>query len=302
MSLIEQFISKHRLSSGFELTAKQYYMPLAEKIALHQKEADSTYFVGLNGCQGSGKSTLADFLQACLSQQFNLKVVVLSLDDFYFDQRKRQSLAHTVHPLFATRGVPGTHDTTMIQQVLNGLKQKNTQIPIPRFDKSTDNPYPEAEWPIIQGPVDVVIFEGWCWGVEAQHPVDLFTTVNDLEASEDQFGLWRRHVNKQLINSYQPLYALMDCWLMFKAPDFSNVYTWRLEQEEKLIATSPKGQHSGLMTPSQIKRFIQFYQRLTEHGLRTLPDKCDEVFSLDATRKIVAHWVKANEQEALNAK
>jgi D-glycerate 3-kinase len=302
MLLIEQFIDKHRLSNGFAETAKNYYQPLAEKIALHQKEANSTYFVGLNGCQGSGKSTLADFLQVCLSQQFNLKVVVLSLDDFYFDQRKRQSLAHTVHPLFATRGVPGTHDTALIEQVLNGLKQKNTQTLIPRFDKSTDNPYPETEWPIIQGPVDVVIFEGWCWGVEAQNSVDLFTTVNDLEASEDQFGLWRRYVNQQLINSYQPLYAMMDCWLMFKAPDFSHVYKWRLEQEEKLIATSPKGLRSGLMNPSQIKRFIQFYQRLTEHGLRTLPDKCDEVFSLNAERKIVAHSIRSYEQEALNAK
>ena len=302
MPMIEQFISKHRLSSGFEQTAKRYYLPLAEKIALHQKAANGTYFVGINGCQGSGKSTLADFLDACLTQQFALTVVVLSLDDFYYDQRKRQSLAHTVHPLFSTRGVPGTHDTLQIKQILNALRHNKKQTRIPRFNKSTDNPFPEAEWPVLKGAVDVVIFEGWCWGVEAQSPVELFTTVNDLEATEDQFGLWRQYVNQQLANNYQPLYAMMDYWLMFKAPDFSNVYQWRLEQEQKLIESSPKGQRSGLMNPAQIKRFIQFYQRLTEHALRTLPDKCDEVFSLDPKRKIVAHSVKAGEQEVLNAK
>jgi D-glycerate 3-kinase len=302
MSLIEQFISKHRLSSGFELTAKQYYMPLAEKIALHQKEAGSTYFVGLNGCQGSGKSTLADFLCDYLSQQNGLKVAVLSLDDFYFDQRKRQSLAHTVHPLFTTRGVPGTHDTAKMLEVLKALNQKNTSVSIPRFDKSTDNPYPENEWPVINGQVDVVIVEGWCWGVEAQNPVALLTTINDLEATEDQFGLWRSYVNRQLQQNYQPLYAMMDYWVMLKAPNFSHVYNWRLEQEEKLIATSLKGERCGLMTPSQIKRFIQFYQRLTEHSLLTLPSKCDEVFSLNTQRQIVAQSLKATQQEALNAK
>ena len=300
MPMIEQFISKHRLSSGFAQTAKQYYMPLAEKIALHHNVANSTYFVGLNGCQGSGKSTLADFLCDYLTQQKNLKVVVLSLDDFYFEQRKRQSLAHTVHPLFATRGVPGTHDTAKMLEVLNALSEKKPAVAIPRFDKSTDNPYPETEWPIIDGPVDVVIVEGWCWGVEAQNPVELFTTANDLEATEDQFGLWRRYVNQQLLKNYQPLYAMMDYWLMLKAPDFSNVYNWRLEQEQKLIARSLKGERAGLMNPAQIKRFIQFYQRLTEHALLTLPSQCDEVFNLDTQRKIVAHIVKDTEQEKFN--
>ena len=301
MPLIAQFINKHRLSSGFSHTAKQYYVPLAEKIALHQKRANRTFFVGINGCQGSGKSTLADFLADYLSGQHGLHVVVLSLDDFYLDQRDRQRLAHTVHPLFTTRGVPGTHNTDQMQTILHALSENNQSTAIPRFDKSTDNPFAATQWPHIEGPVDVVIFEGWCWGVSAQSEEQLLTPVNQLEANEDHFGLWRRYVNQQLQHNYQPLYAKMDYWLMFKAPDFSHVFNWRLEQEQKLIARSAKGERSGLMNPAQIKRFIQFYQRLTEHAIRTLPANCDEVFSLDAQRKIVAHTLNQRQQEVLDA-
>ena len=301
MPLIEQFINKHRLSSGFADTAQQYYVPLAEKIALHQKRAKRAFFVGINGCQGSGKSTLADFLADYLGQHHTLHVVVLSLDDFYLDQRDRQRLAHMVHPLFTTRGVPGTHNTEQMHDVLNALGNNNQLTAIPRFDKSTDNPMPPSQWPQISGAVDVVIFEGWCWGVTAQPDEQLLHPVNQLEASEDHFGLWRRYVNQQLGQHYQPLYCKMDYWLMFKAPDFSHVYNWRLEQEQKLIARSAKGERSGLMNPAQIKRFIQFYQRLTEHALRTLPADCDEVFSLDSKRRIIDHTFSKMQQETLDA-
>ena len=45
-----------------------------------------------------------------------------------------------VHPLFMTRGVPGTHDINLINKIINQLKKKNFKtVLIPKFDKSIDN-------------------------------------------------------------------------------------------------------------------------------------------------------------------
>jgi D-glycerate 3-kinase len=46
------------------------------------------------------------------------------------------------------------------------------------------------------------------------------------------------------------------------------------------------------MGEQQIQRFIQHYQRLTEHALKTLPNTCDHVYELNSARDITAHKLK----------
>lgn len=297
--MIDQFINEHKLSSEFFATAQNYYAPLAERIVLHQKEAKKTFYVGINGCQGSGKSTLGEFLNTYLQQVFQLNVVTLSLDDFYLDQIHRQQLADTVHPLFKTRGVPGTHNTQLMHSVLNQLAASSQSVALPKFNKAIDNPFPTHQWLHVDAPVDIVILEGWCWGVNAQNLDALSTPVNELESVEDPDGIWRNYVNQQLHTAYQPLYQKMNYWIMLKAPDFSNVFTWRLEQEQKLAASLSSLANSKLMNAQQIKRFIQFYQRLTQHGLTSLPSRCNEVFELSPSRKIIKHILPAQHTDGL---
>jgi D-glycerate 3-kinase len=289
MPVIEHFIEKQRLGEGFKAAAQTYFVPLAENIALHHKRAKSTFYVGINGCQGSGKSTLAAFLHDYLSETKQLNVVVLSLDDFYLSQAAREQLANTVHPLFKTRGVPGTHDISLMRKVLSDLSAQNVDLALPRFNKALDNPFAADYWPRIQSPVDIVIFEGWCWGVTAQHQRELVPPVNALEYNEDKDAVWRDYVNQQLARHYQPLYAYMQHWIMFQAPSFAEVFAWRAEQERKLATVTPCDQVSHVMDETQIARFIQFYQRLTEHALRTLPAHCHDVFVLNNRREILTH-------------
>ncbi|MFT6897459.1 MAG: D-glycerate 3-kinase [Paraglaciecola sp.] len=285
--MLTEFTTKHKLGKAFLDTARKWYVPLAEKLRQHQLGAKKTFYVGLNGSQGSGKSTLADFLKTYLHDKYQLNVIVMSLDDFYLDQSRRLALSIKVHPLFTTRGVPGTHNIAHAKQLLIDLGKTHKSLALPKFDKATDNPQPEKSWPTTQTPVDIVIFEGWCWGVEAQDDASLSTAINELERCEDETAVWRRYVNRQLATRYQPLYPLMDFWIMLKAPSFEDVYAWRVEQEQKLIAATPDVNAQGLMSPKQISRFIQYYQRLTEHSLHTLADKCDWVFELDSARHIV---------------
>ena len=78
---------------------------------------------------------------------------------------------------------------------------------------------------------------------------------------------------------------------MLKAPSFEDVYAWRLEQEQKLNAAT-NDKKAGIMDEQQIQRFIQHYQRLTEHALKTLPETSDHVFELNSARAIIAHKTK----------
>lgn len=285
--MLTAFIEKHRLGKGFEHTAQNWYIPLAEQIALHRFSAKKPIIVAINGCQGSGKSTLTDFISEYLQASHSLKIATLSLDDFYYSQIDRQSLASKIHPLFKTRGVPGTHDIKLAKDTIEKLTNSQLKVQLPRFDKSTDNPYPKQQWPELEAPVDIVIFEGWCVGAEHQAVSKLQVPVNSLESEQDALGVWRQYVNQQLKNVYEPMYADFDFWVMLKAPSFDNVFAWRLEQEQKLVAKSD-GRATGLMNKQQIHDFIQYYQRLTEDMLVTLPNRCNVVFDLDSNRQILA--------------
>lgn len=285
--LIQAFRNEHKIGSEFNSIALNWFIPTAELIHAHQIRANGPLFIGVNGSQGSGKSTLTDFIQSYLGKVHKLKIAVVSLDDFYHCRATRLKLSEQVHPLLSTRGVPGTHDTELMQSVLAKLKQgKSTKLP--RFNKATDDPYPESCWPEVSEPADIVILEGWCWGVMPQSKHQLATAVNKLEQLEDRNMQWRTYVNQQLASEYQPLYALFDFWLMLQAPHFSCVANWRKEQEHKLrLATNSSLAH-GLMSDQQINRFIQHYQRLTEQSLAQMPMSSDLVFELDEARKIIA--------------
>ena len=210
--------------------------------------------------------------------------MTVSLDDFYLSKQHRKQLAENIHPLLKTRGVPGTHDTRLAEQTFNALGN-GSKVALPRFNKAVDDPFPMESWPVISAPVDIVLMEGWCWGVDAQNERQLATPVNSLEAEEDPNGTWRGFVNNKIASEYESLYDFMQYWVMLKGPSFEHVYNWRCEQEHKLaMKTAQTG--AGIMTDEQILRFIQHYQRLTEHAFTTLPEKCNQVLELDENRVI----------------
>jgi len=187
-----------------------------------------------------------------------------------------------------TRGVPGTHDIELALATISRLKTMNpgeTTL-IPQFDKSQDNRKPRQQWQKIEGPVSVIILEGWC---VASTPLDqdsLTQPINQLEQLEDKDGLWRKTSNKFLQHDYQILFKQIDWLLMLKAPDFDVVYQWRLLQEQKLAKTLVEGTRTELLDEHQIKRFIQYFQRLTEHNLLTIPAIANAVILLDEQHRM----------------
>ncbi|SEL76815.1 D-glycerate 3-kinase [Colwellia chukchiensis] len=284
--MLTAFIKQQALPASFKDTALRYYQPLAAHIFSQFKKNAGVYFVGINGCQGSGKSTLSDFLAAYLTATYAVNVVVMSLDDFYFSSAQRQQLANDIQPLLATRGVPGTHDIGALKRVLHQLKTQQTGFAIPRFNKATDEPFAKTQWPRVTQATDIVLLEGWCWGVRPETEQALNCPVNELERQHDSKGIWRKFVNQQLKEQYQPLYPLMDFWLVLQAPSFDCVYQWRLEQEQKLQAAFSDQTQSKIMSEAELLGFIQYFQRLSMHALDTITQSADLVFYLDRARKI----------------
>ena len=288
------FLERHRLPASYLQHAQFWFDPLAGALSLHQKGAGRPVLVAVNGCQGSGKTTLCDYLKVILQAEYGRRVVALSLDDFYLTREQRHRLAADVHPLLATRGVPGTHDIGLLNATLDGLLAPPGSAPVavPRFDKAVDDRRPPGTWETIEPPVELVLLEGWCLGARPQPAAALAGPVNELERVEDPDGRWRAYVNEALQRDFVPLYQRVDRWVMLQAPSFACVHRWRLEQERKLAATvtDPVADtgREGLMNETELARFIQHYQRLTEDCLARLPEQVHYLYRLDEDREITA--------------
>lgn len=275
---LEDFIAREKLPADYAATVESWFLPLAEDVLKLVSRSSQAPIVGVSGCQGSGKSTLASLLVLLVREMMGLRAVNLSIDDFYHTHATRQQLAREVHPLFATRGVPGTHDVQLALETLQALRQPG-QVAIPRFDKAIDDRQPRAAWPVLAAPVDLIVLEGWCLSVPAQADAALEQPINTLETEEDCTGHWRRHVNDSIRRDYAGFYDMVDFLVMLKAPDFGKVAEWRGRQEQKLAAQAGSAGHR-VMNEQQLARFIQHYERLTRHGLEVLPQQADVVFQL----------------------
>lgn len=289
-AVLKHFISEQKLPSEYEGVAQTWFIPLALTLIKHQKSANRPILVGINGCQGSGKSTLTCFLSTLLNEVFKVASVGLSIDDFYLSKHSRQLLASSINPLLATRGVPGTHDIVLLESTLWALRQ-GQPVSLPMFDKSMDDVKSQEQWEHAEHKYKIIILEGWCVGLDSQHPSQLLMPVNELEAKEDTSGKWRQYVNDVLSIDYKRVFASIDYLVMLQAPSFEHVYAWRCEQEHKLRASLANHRTDSqlpneTMNDSEILRFIQFYQRLTQHALSTIPAKCDRLFVLNETRGI----------------
>ncbi len=281
---------RNGLPGAFAEFAKRCFLPFAEWLEARLAEKrGATCVLGINGAQGTGKSTLAQLLGEYLESEHGRKVVVLSIDDIYLTRKERQALSQSVHPLLSTRGVPGTHDVALgisVIEQLRSLRQDET-VSVPRFDKSRDDRHPPGDWATVTGPVDLVIFEGWCVGSQATTEAELRAPINALETSEDADGRWRTYVNGKLATEYAGLFEVLDGLLFLRAPDFDAVFRWRLEQEQKLRQSAGKNA-TAIMDDEQLARFIQHYERITRNNIEVLPSVANAVIELDNDHQTIS--------------
>ncbi len=273
---------RERLPAAAADALAALHRPTAEAILRRRGLPGDPLVVGLCGPQGSGKSTGAEVLRILL-EAAGARCAILGLDDLYLTRDERADLARRVHPLLATRGPPGTHDTGLGERLIAALARAG-EVATPRFDKARDDRAPPSAWPIVAGPVDVVIFEGWCVGARPQDPEALAAPINDLEARRDPDGVWRRFVNDALGGPYQGLFAHIGFLVMLRPPSFAAILGWRIEQERKLAA---RGGGAAILSEEGVGVFIQHFERVARWLDQEMPARADVVVSLDDARRVV---------------
>ncbi|GAA0321354.1 kinase [Sphingomonas oligophenolica] len=284
-------IVDHDLPEQYLDIVEHYWRPLAHRIAEVRATLSRPIIIGVNGAQGSGKSTLCDFLARSLLPEIGLSAATLSLDDLYLSRAARERLARDVHPLFATRGVPGTHDVELGRVILDRvISGQPGEIRLPRFDKRNDDCAPIKAWPRLALPIDVFLFEGWCIGAQPRGDAALVEPINALERDEDSAGIWRRHVNRALAGAYQALFERIDLLVMLQPPSFEAVAANRALQERKLAASGAKGR---TMDAAALHRFMLHYERLTRHMFAEMPARADVLFHLDDNQRPIGMTQRA---------
>jgi len=284
-----KFLNKEKIfnksTAGKIANLKRTYIPISFWIENKYKKKGKTLFLGFSGGQGSGKTTVAKILKIILKKFFKRKIHISSIDDFYKTLKDRNKMSYAIHPLFKTRGVPGTHDINLIKKFFNFTKKKKfRKFEAPRFDKSIDDRLKKKYWFNIKEKPEVVILEGWCVGAKPQSNSLIKKPINTLEKHEDRDLIWRKYVNKKLKKEYKQLFSMIDHFIFMKIPNFRMVLKWRLLQENKLKKKS--NSKKKIMSFNKIGRFIMFYQRITLQMVKDLSKSASVVMLLKKNHEI----------------
>ena len=242
---------------------------------------DRPPLIAVVGAQGSGKTTLAREA----ADRFG--AAQISIDDVYLTRAEREAMAREVHPLFLTRGPPGTHDLGLLQGLIDRLSAAgpDDDTAIPDFDKRGDDRWPPDRWRRFRGRPSAILIDAWCLGALPEDAAALAEPVNALERDHDADGAWRRAVDGFVAGPYAAFAARFDAVLFLEAPGFEVVLDWRAQQEADLLGVAPAD-----LPPDERDRlagFIQYFERVTRRMLAG-GVRADVTVKLDRNRVPVA--------------
>lgn len=230
--------------------------------------------IGIGGGQGAGKTTLTRLISKA-GELTGERIAVLSIDDFYLPRSERVELAAKVHPLFKTRGPPGTHDMAGLNRTIRALLDgKSSTVPV--FDKAVDD---RTGLRRIDDIPDRIVIEGWCVGAKAQPKAQLIEPMNELERHFDENRIWRTAVQQALMDGYEQLNRLLDCFVFLQVPDMHAVRRWRLQQENDLPFEHRK-------SAAWVGEFVQYYERITTWMLDHAPAEAQVLIQLGADHSV----------------
>ena len=229
------------------------------------------------GSQGSGKSSLSKLIKLYLEKFYSKNVVIISMDDFYLSKKQRTQLSKNIHPLFLTRGAPGTHDLELLNRKIMQIFDKEFPVYLPIFDKVTDT-RKRTYRKVLKG--DVIIFEGWCAGAQPVNQSYLQKNFNNLEKYKDKNFIWRNSYNKYL-NEYQKIFSQFNYFIYFQFNQWSHVLDWKYKQELEL-----RDKKKDLALKKYLKEFIQYYEKVSKWMHLKVPKYCNILIKLNAHQKI----------------
>jgi D-glycerate 3-kinase len=239
-----------------------YYLRVAEWVSSAlQRNTKRPYFLGISGPQGSGKSTLAEAL-AFAFPKIQIRTVTFSADDFYLTRNEQIAVANQYpdNPLFSVRGFAGTHDVDLGARTLASLAA-GQPTKIPKYDKSAHDGKgdraPESEWRSIEGPIDLVIFEGWFLGF---HPRPEKQLDHELRVPNEKLAAYAAWTNT------------LDAFVLLQASDLDFIVKWRVDSEAQRRKKGEKTL-SEAGARAYIERFISVYREYVPELAKNPPTK-----------------------------
>jgi D-glycerate 3-kinase len=221
----------------------------------------------------TGKTTVERQLIQLLSVQHQITAIEFSLDDFYFPRAGLLDLKaqYPENTLLHGRGLPGTHDLSLLQHVLQLFKDGKYPVEIPIFEKEKYQGFGDrsTRCQIIHQPPHIVFFDGWMLGFQSirESPeVSVQTMVPKVILAE--YGEGNIIQVNQLLQIYDFITDYLDYFIHLWHPNIEQVYPWRWEQERQLIATTGQG-----MNQDQVNQFITRYMPIYHI---CLPRMCHE--------------------------
>ncbi|TDH70615.1 uncharacterized protein CCR75_000505 [Bremia lactucae] len=269
--LIRRNASQHAIAldeHALQRRVNAYYLPLFSWImevvkAAQKEQGDEKHCVciGLSCPQGGGKTTLSYYFQEAMAL-LGVKCAIMSLDDVYltYDQQVALAKANFNNPLLQYRGNPGTMDVPFLMNLVKECKTSAELIALPRFDKSRHNGRgdraPFSDWDRKQGPLDVLLIEGWCMGFQAidDNSPDLRTNM--------------KTINKEL-RAFEKFYKELDGLVVIKIDKLDWIYEWR-DQPEQMLRDAKKPAMTRDEVHDFVDRFMPSYKTYLK-GLYTEP-------------------------------
>ncbi|MDZ8227642.1 glycerate kinase [Nostoc sp. ChiVER01] len=227
------------------------WLPLGIKLASQRQQLERPLIQGILGGQGTGKTTMSKVLSLILDR-LGYQAVSLSLDDLYKTYSDRLVLTQQ-DPRLIWRGPPGTHDVDLGLNVLDQIRQSQSPVMLPRFDKSAFGGAGDRTTPEIVTGVDIVLFEGWFVGVQPIDP-DIFETAPP-PIITDEDKAFARDMNCRL-HDYLPLWERLDSLIVLYPTDYRCSLEWRKQAEQQMIAAGKSG-----MSNAEIEQFVNYFWR-----------------------------------------
>ena len=243
----------------------ELWLPLALQLKRHRDTYSRSFIQGILGGQGTGKTTLTRILQILLGAM-GYRTVGLSIDDLYKTYEERCRLRQS-DPRLKWRGPPGTHDVDLGIQTLDLIRTATleTEIYLPKFDKSLhggegDRTEPER----VQG-IDIVLFEGWFLGTRPVPESAFGQAPSPIDTEDDK--AFARSINQRL-QDYLPLWDRLDSLLVLYPDDYRISKEWRLQAEHQMKAQGKTG-----MSDQTIHEFVEYFWRALHPELFITPLK-----------------------------
>ncbi|MEH2118481.1 glycerate kinase [Nostoc sp.] len=227
------------------------WLPLGIKLASQRQQLARPLIQGILGGQGTGKTTMSNVLKLILNQ-LGYRTLSLSLDDLYKTYSDRLVLTKQ-DPRLIWRGPPGTHDVDLGLNVLDQIRQLQSPVMVPRFDKSAYGGAGDRTIPEIVTNIDIVLFEGWFVGVRPIDPNVFDTAPPPILTDEDR--AFARDINLRL-HDYLPLWERLDSLIVLYPTDYRYSLEWRKQAEQQMIAAGKSG-----MSNAEIEKFVNYFWR-----------------------------------------